>query len=122
MALKSMVMEFGMGTDIRGDDYTKAAVRALSNALRQNTIAFPDAFGLPREAMQVKIAIGVAKPDQVDKAAVAAVLPYGQAEVTVEEGGMDIPREGGAGMTILANAVATVYLDLPDDSGDAEGA
>ncbi len=117
MALKSLVMEFGMGTDIRGDDYTKAAVRALEAALRQNTIAFPDAFGLPREAMRVKIAIGVAKPEQVDKTAVAAVLPYGAAEVTVEEGGMDIPREGAAGMTVLANAAVTVFMDVPDGEG-----
>ena len=29
MALKRMVLEIGMGTDIRGADPTKAAVRAL---------------------------------------------------------------------------------------------
>ena len=29
MALKRMVLQIGMGTDIRGADYTKAAVRAL---------------------------------------------------------------------------------------------
>jgi uncharacterized protein (TIGR02058 family) len=113
MALKSMLMEFGMGTDIRGGDYTKAAVRALEAALRQNSIAVADSFGLPREAMVVRIAIGVAKPDLVDKAAVAAVLPYGKAEVTVVEGGLDTPHEDGSGVTILANAAATVYLDLP---------
>ena len=115
MAYKSMVMEFGMGTDILGGDYTKAAVRALEAALRQNSISFADAFGMSREEMLVKIAIGVAKPDQVDKEAVAAVLPYGTAEVTVEEGGMDTPRESGSGVTILANAALTVYLDVPDD-------
>ncbi len=115
MTLKPMVLELGMGTDIRGDDYTKAAVRALKAALWQNTIAFADAFGQPKEAMYVKVIIGVAKPDQVDKAAVAAVLPYGQADVHVEEGGMDTPLEDGSGMTVLANAAAIVYLDLPED-------
>ena len=121
MALKSMIMEFGMGTDIRGGDYTKAAVRALEAALRQNSIAFADAFGLPKDEMLVRIVIGVARPDRVDKDAVGAVLPYGQAEVTVEEGGMDIPHDGGAGGTVLANAALTVYLDLPEDRthGDA---
>ena len=33
MTMKRMVIEFGMGTDIRGGDYTKAAVRALRDAL-----------------------------------------------------------------------------------------
>ena len=115
MALKSMVMEFGTGTDIRGGDYTKAAVRALGNALRQNSITFAQAFGVPRDQMRVKIAIGVARPDQVDRAAVADALPYGQAEVTVHEGGMDISNEAGTDVTVLANAVVTVYLDLPED-------
>jgi uncharacterized protein (TIGR02058 family) len=36
MALKRMVLEIGMGTDIRGADPTKAAVRALRDALWHN--------------------------------------------------------------------------------------
>ncbi len=115
MAQKSMVMEFGMGTDIRGDDYTKAAVRALQNALRQNTIRFAQVFGLEPQHMYVTVDIGVAKPDQVDKDAIAAVLPYGKATVNVVEGGLDTPREDAEGVTILANATVTVHLDLPDD-------
>lgn len=115
MARKSMVMEFGMGTDIRGDDYTKAAVRALQNALRQNTIRFAQVFGLEPQDMYVTVDIGVAKPDQVDREAVAAVLPYGRATVNVVEGGLDTPREDAEGVTILANAAVTVHLELPDD-------
>lgn len=114
MALKSMVMEFGTGTDIRGGDYTKAAVRALENALRHNSITFAQAFDVPPNTMQVKIAIGVGKPNQVDRTAVASVVPYGQAEVTVHQGGMDVPNEAGTDVTVLANAVVTVYLDLPE--------
>jgi len=30
MALKRVALEIGMGTDIRGGDYTKAAVRGLA--------------------------------------------------------------------------------------------
>ena len=121
MALKSMLMQFGIGTDIRGGDYTKAAVRALEAALRQNAVAVAPAFGISKDDMHVKIVIGVAKPTQVDKEAVAAVLPYGKAEVTVEEGGLDTPLPDGSGATVLANAAATVFLDIPDDltPGDA---
>ena len=121
MARKSMVMEFGMGTDIRGGDYTKAAVRALEAALRQNSLSVADAFGVSKDAMHVRIVIGVARPERVDKAAVAAVLPYGEADVIVEEGGLDTPTEDGTGVTVMANAAAIVYLDLPDPPlpGDA---
>jgi hypothetical protein len=34
MAYRRVVLQIGMGTDIRGTDYTKAAVRALRDALR----------------------------------------------------------------------------------------
>lgn len=115
MPLKRMVLELGMGTDIRGEDYTKAACRAVHNALRQNSLSVADAFGVPREAMHIKIIIGVANPDAVDPQAVADMLPYGQAEVTVEEGGMDTPSEDGTRKTIMANAALVVYLDLPDN-------
>ena len=38
MALKRVALEIGMGTDIRGGDYTKAAVRALRDALWHNSL------------------------------------------------------------------------------------
>jgi uncharacterized protein (TIGR02058 family) len=37
MALQRMVLQIGMGTDIRGADSTKAAVRALRDALWHNS-------------------------------------------------------------------------------------
>lgn len=113
MPLKRMVMELGMGVDLQGDDYTKAACRALHNALRQNSLTVADAFGVSREAMQVEILVGVAKPQEVDADAVVAILPYGTARVRVEEGGMDTPREDG-GATIMANVAVLVSLDLPE--------
>lgn len=115
MTLKRMVLELGMGTDIQGEDYTKAAIRALQNALRQNSLTIADAFNVPRDAMHVKIVIGVQKPEQVDKAALAAVLPYGKADVSVEHGGLDTLKANGQSATIMANAALVVYLDLPDD-------
>ena len=58
MAVKRMVLELGMGTDIRGADYTKAAVRALRDALWHNSLSIADAVGLPTDSMQVEVRIG----------------------------------------------------------------
>ena len=114
MPYKRLVMELGMGTDIRGQDYTKAAVRAVENALRQNALVVADAFGKSRDEMRVDIHIGVQKPEAVDKAAVAAMLPYGEGSVEVVKGGMDTPKDDGTTGTIMANAALIVYLDLDD--------
>jgi uncharacterized protein (TIGR02058 family) len=108
-----MVLQIGMGTDIRGADYTKAAVRALRDALWHNGLSVADAVGLPLDAMQVEVTIGVPRPEQVDQQAVLAVLPHGTGTVRVVEGGLEIANDTGTNSTVIANAAAVVRLDLP---------
>ena len=112
MAMKRMVLEIGMGTDIRGTDPTKAAVRALRDALWHNSLTVAKALDLDVDSMQVAVTVGVPNPDQVDKAAVLAVLPHGTGTVEVVEGGLKIPNMDGTDTTLLAHAAAVVYLDV----------
>ena len=113
MTMKRVILEIGMGTDIRGADYTKAAVRALRDALWHNSFSAAAALGLDVDDMEVEVNIGVPKPDQVDTDAVLAVLPHGTGTVNVVEGGLEIPDQPGTGSTVIANAAAIVRLDLP---------
>ncbi len=112
MALKRMVLEIGMGTDIRGADYTKAAVRALRDALWHNSLSIGAVVNQPVDAMRVEVLIGVPKPDQVDKDEVLAILPHGTGTVTVVEGGLEIANDEGTGVTVIANCCAIVRLDI----------
>jgi len=112
MALKRMVLELGMGTDIRGADDTKAAVRALRDALWRNSLSIANAVGLPTDAMQVEVRIGVPHPEKVNKDEVLAVLPHGTGSVTIEQGGLEIPNDAGTDSMILAHAAAIVRLDV----------
>ena len=112
MAMKRMMVEIGMGTDIRGADYTKAAVRALRDALWHNSLNVAAALGKPTDSMVVEILIGVPKPERVDTAQVLAVLPHGTGTVKVVEGGLEIPNEAGTDKTVIAQAAAVVRLDL----------
>ena len=59
MTWKRMVLEIGMGTDIRGADYTKAAVRALRDALWHNSLSVAKALGQDTDSMRVEVLIGV---------------------------------------------------------------
>lgn len=112
MALTRLIVELGMGTDLRGSDYTKAAIRALKDALWHNSLTIAPALGRQPEDMHVKVLVGVPKPGLVDKAAVAEVLPYGTHEVEVVEGGLEIMNDEGTNLTVIANAAAVVYLDM----------
>jgi uncharacterized protein (TIGR02058 family) len=112
MALKRMVLQIGMGTDIRGADYTKAAERALRDALWHNSLSVANALGLHVDSMQVEVTIGVPHPEKVDHARVLAILPHGTGTVKVVEGGLEIHNDEGTNSTVIANAAAVVRLEI----------
>ena len=112
MTMKRMATEIGMGTDIRGADYTKAAVRALRDALWHNSLNVAAAIGKPTDSMVVEVLIGVPKPHLVNTAEVLAVLPHGTGTVQVVEGGLEIVNDEGTGSTVMASAAAIVRLDV----------
>ncbi|MEQ9559010.1 MAG: Lin0512 family protein [Rhodospirillales bacterium] len=121
MSLKRMVLQLGQGTDIHGADSTKAAERAVRDALWRNFLQIADALGQPRDNMVIEVTIGAPRPETIDKAAVAAVFPYGQVTVTCEAGGLEIATPDGKDSTLLAHAAVIVRMDVPDDVlGDAQ--
>lgn len=106
-----VLTEFGMGTSLRRQDYTQAAIRALKDALWHNSINMAELFGLPKDAMRLSVEIGVQQPDKVDVAALAETFPYGQPAFHISKGGLDIPRPDGK-PTVIANAAISVEFDM----------
>ncbi len=100
-----------MGVDVRGDDYTKAACRAVFDAIHHSSLNFFEAAGKTKEQMQIEVLVGVQQPDQVDVSAVAAELPYGNVTVSVHHGGLDAPSAHGTGHLVTANAIVLVSFD-----------
>src|SRR3712207_252109 len=86
MALKRVILELGHGNDLHGGDYTKAALRAVQDALHHSSLSVIRSLGLDSKTMQVDVTIGVQKPEAVDAAAVKASLPHGQVTVKVVKG------------------------------------
>ena len=112
MAKKRMVMELGMGSSLKRQDYTRAACRAVEDALWHNSLSVADAFGFDRQEMIIEVEIGAQNPDKVNKNEVAKIFPYGRVSVSVVEGGLDVPKPDGSGITVIANAAVVVYLDI----------
>ena len=113
MSLKRVITEFGTGNDLHGGDYTKAAVRAVQDAIHHSSLSLIRSLGIDSRTMRVAVTVGVQQPDRVDADAVKAVLPHGQVGVTVVKGGLDVPDEAGGDVAIIASAAVTVRLDLP---------
>lgn len=87
MAEQRFIIEMGMGTDLHGQDYTKAAGRAIEDAIRHSSIPMFEVLGLDHARMRVLVTVGVQEPDKLDCAMLANVLAYGQAEVRAVHGG-----------------------------------
>ena len=111
MARIRCITEMGMGVDVHGRDATKAAKRAVSDAIRHSSIGFFRMVGKTPQDMLVDVTIGVPNPEAVDTAAVAKELPYGTVTVTAVKGGLEIPAEAGSDAIIIANAAVLVHLD-----------
>jgi uncharacterized protein (TIGR02058 family) len=113
MVAKRVILEMGSGNDLHGGDYTKAAVRAVQDALHHSSVSFIRTMGLDSRAMQVEVTIGVQQPDKVDAEAVKAALPHGQVTIKLVRGGLDIPDESSADVAVIASAAVAVRIDLP---------
>ena len=76
-----LVLEMGTGTALRSGSYTKAACRAVRDALWKNAIYIADVFDVDKSKMQVSVEIACQNPDQVDLDAVVREFPYGTVDV-----------------------------------------
>ena len=113
MTLKRVITEFGTGNDLHGGDYTKAAVRAVQDAIHHSSLSLIRSLGIDSRTMQVAVTIGVQQPDRVSFETVKAALPHGEVSVRVVKGGLDVPDEAAGDVAIIASAAVTVRLDLP---------
>ncbi len=113
MALKRVILELGAGNDLHGGDYTKAALRAVQDALHHSSMSMIRSLGLNSKEMQVEVTIGVQRPDKVNAAAVQASLPHGQVTVKVVKGGLDVPEDDRDDIAVIASAAVSVRFELP---------
>ena len=105
------ITEMGMGVDVHGRDATKAAKRAVSDAIRHSSLGFPRLIGKTARDMFVDVTIAVPNPEDVDTAAIAKELPYGTKTVKAIAGGLEIPAQSGGDAILIANAAVVVSLD-----------
>ncbi len=115
MTEKRIILEMGTGNDLYGQDYTKAARRAVQDALHHSSITLFSKLGIDHAEMQVRVTIGVQDPERVDCDVVAADLPRGRAEVRAVKGGLDIEDAQAGTKHVVATAAIEAFL--PDLSG-----
>lgn len=112
MTDKRIILEMGTGNDLYGMDYTKAASRAVQDALHHSSIVFFKTLGYDHRDMRVHVTIGVQEPDKVDVAAIARELPRGRAEVHAVFGGLNVHDPEQDSTHVIATAAIEAFLAI----------
>jgi uncharacterized protein (TIGR02058 family) len=118
MSYKRYIVELGYGADLHGADATKAARRAVKDAVSRSCLCglFEIAGLRDPDDMHVKVRIGCPEPGGVDAEAVLAVIPFGSKELEVVEGGLttrgiEVPALGCGDTILVAVASLTVCVN-----------
>jgi uncharacterized protein (TIGR02058 family) len=118
MGTKRFIVEIGTGADLHGEDVTKAACRAVKDAISRSCLCgLVEILGIEDlKAIQVDILVACPKPDKVDLEQVKATVPIGQKTARAVEGGMKakglcVPNFApDCDQIVVANAAVTVFI------------
>ena len=118
MEPKRFIVEIGTGADLHGEDVTKAACRAVKDAISRSCLCgLVEILGIEDlQAIQVDILVACPKPDEVDLEQVKATVPIGQKTARAVEGGMNVrglcvPNFAqDCDQIVVANASVTVFI------------
>ena len=110
--MKRLILEMGTGNDLYGGDYTKAACRAIQDALHHSSITLFRSLGYDHRDMLVKVTVGVQAPEMVDIERVLAELPRGTPEVNLVKGGLNVHDEENENVSVIATAAVEAFLDI----------
>lgn len=110
--LKRIILEMGTGNDLHGGDYTKAAKRAVQDALHHSSLVLFRSLNIDPDSMEIELTLAAQGPDNIDIEAVAATLPYGKVTAKAVQGGLNVPDDATGGLTVVVNAGVLVRLPV----------
>jgi uncharacterized protein (TIGR02058 family) len=123
MDYRRYLVEVGTGVDLHGMDETKAAQRAVKDAISHSSMVglgslFKfEKFSEMEDALMVDVTIAAPNPEKVDGEAVLSTLPEGKRRIKVVKGGLQFPTEDTAAEAkthgiVIVNACIVVLVDV----------
>jgi uncharacterized protein (TIGR02058 family) len=107
-----VILELGSGNDLHGSDYTKAALRAVQDALHHSSLSFVRSLKIDKTKLDVEVTIGVQRPEQVDLKKVKNSLPVGNITVKAVKGGLDVDDPENKDPAVIASAAIAVRIEM----------
>jgi uncharacterized protein (TIGR02058 family) len=119
LKLQRFIVEIGTGADLHGGDVTKAAQKAIKDAVSHSCLCgLFDIVGItdPNQ-MHIQVKIACPYPEELDHEEVLKAVPFGSCELEAVAGGLsvrglDVPSLGEGDTIVVALAALTVYVDI----------
>jgi uncharacterized protein (TIGR02058 family) len=111
MAKTRVILELGSGNDLHGADSTKAALRAVQDALHHSSLSFVRTLKVDKTKLDVEVTVGVQRPEQVDIATIKKSLPLGNVTVRAVKGGLDVADAENNDRATIASAAIAVRIE-----------
>jgi uncharacterized protein (TIGR02058 family) len=117
MTLKRFIVELGTGADLHGGNVTKAAQKAIKDAVSHSCLAgLFDIHGFsdPND-MHIELKIACPYPEKIKREEVIKAVPFGSVDLEVVSGGLSVrglylPQLGEGDSIVVAIAALTVYI------------
>jgi uncharacterized protein (TIGR02058 family) len=106
-----VILELGSGNDLHGSDYTKAALRAVQDALHHSSLSFVRTLQVDKTKLDVEVTIGVQRPEQIDLDKIKTSLPLGNVTVKAVKGGLDVADPEANDRAVIASAAIAVRIE-----------
>jgi uncharacterized protein (TIGR02058 family) len=106
-----VILELGSGNDLHGSDYTKAALRAVQDALHHSSLTFVRSLKIDKAKIDVDVTVGVQRPEQVDLDTIKKSLPLGNVTVRAVKGGLDVADPENNDAAVIASAAIAVRIE-----------
>lgn len=110
--LTRIMLEMGTGNALHSGDYTKAALRAIDDAIHHSSITMFRSMGLDPAGMVVEVTLAAQQPEQIDLDQVKQALPFGTVIPRPVKGGLDVIDATSGEAVVIVNAGLVVRVPL----------
>jgi uncharacterized protein (TIGR02058 family) len=107
---RRIILEMGTGNALHSEDYTKAAKRAVQDAIHHSSLTLFRSLGIDPDTMQIEFTLAAQEPEKIDLQAVAETLPYGHVTPKAIKGGLNVRDEASGQTCVIVNAGVLVRL------------
>jgi len=120
MVFKRYIIEIGTGVDLHGGDVTKAARKAVKDAISKSCLCgLSEILKIENlyERIKIDVLIATSKPEVIDVKKIIQDIPFGQVQVYVVNGGLavkgiHVDSLGEGNVIEIVNAALTVFVDV----------